>query len=792
MTTLPDRSKDHINPLDYAKMLTESLVKSKTPFTPEIIEELKNEFQATFDKIPGELCERYICLFDPLKPKEEKNKGKGKRKKEKKKASVSKERIKREGNDKRFLNWAVSLIPHLRFEENTLPIHLAAYIGKEFNLNLKIAQKIAARAIKKHEKIKDKKIEFKSADQLIKDPNVQTIIPQSEAPDPGIKSLSTLKVEPKKLVTKVSKKPVLKKVVIPKVKTSEVRLSHGIDSHREIILDDRDKKIIFQFSVPKVAAYVFPYLKIPKSSFYRKLNRLIDLGILVKLDKNKYSRISVSPRFRKSVEMGLVVSSRASPKKQLTSQSAPISQRGFPVRNIESHSQAQAAEISSKSEMKRGTSETAYDITSQKASISDSTDKSQNSHSDPRASSVPIPSKSKKQRAKNETRSKLTSEKPSFSELLAKFDPHNLRSHSFLFSVEIVNPPVDYQQKLAEDSNWLETFGGMKNWTWYSRRMEFYNIEVVVRFYTKKITIRIIEIWGTDSFINDSIADDVVLRTLETITKRYKLKFGEIEKIFGKPLKKRFKVKIKDTHHALPFHPIAVKAIEAGVNHIKTDYWEVDQSKDPELEAINKNSASEDVRNHVADLDYMAKNNRYIRDMDSDIKQQSEIQEVTFENLAISNKKQESIKDSVNQNGNSLQTLIQRIDTFSKEIRSEKDHPFTEQEFQTNLLTAIDNMTSFLVDIKGELTEVNISLSSKKRIIPVVGPVPAALNFENKKLKEILPEILELNPQGLTRKEIAKKYRIRIGSVNGTVSRLMKQDKLYEHQHKLYLKKQGE
>jgi len=81
LTTLPDRSKDHFSPLDYAKMLTESLVRSKTPFTPEIVEELKNELQTSFEKLPEKVCKQYISLFDPAKQLKEEKKKKQKKKK---------------------------------------------------------------------------------------------------------------------------------------------------------------------------------------------------------------------------------------------------------------------------------------------------------------------------------------------------------------------------------------------------------------------------------------------------------------------------------------------------------------------------------------------------------------------------------------------------------------------------------------------------------------------------------------------------------------------------------------
>lgn len=146
-----------------------------------------------------------------------------------------------------------------------------------------------------------------------------------------------------------------------------MRLSSRRLPRSDIIIDDRDKKIIFQFSLPKVAAHVLNYLQIPKSTFYRKLKKLTNLGIIKKLDEGSFCRFVVNPNFKKSLDMRLVVSEEWSLKNGFTSKSAPISKQKDQTKA--SKSQSHSTKKPRKSPILLAKNETRYSFMSKNPSF---------------------------------------------------------------------------------------------------------------------------------------------------------------------------------------------------------------------------------------------------------------------------------------------------------------------------------------------------------------------------------------------------------------------------------------
>ncbi|MFX0172367.1 MAG: hypothetical protein ACFE9L_10630 [Candidatus Hodarchaeota archaeon] len=158
---------------------------------------------------------------------------------------------------------------------------------------------------------------------------------------------------------------------------------------------------------------------------------------------------------------------------------------------------------------------------------------------------------------------------------------------------------------LDREGNWLEQHEGMRNWPWYRGVKRLYNIDSIIRFYPSKITVRILEIFGPNAFVNDSCADLLVTEILGEMEDKHNLILGK------KRLLDKWgsgKAYIKSTHHALPFHPVALIAMEK--NHsTKTDRFAIDNSPGVgELEAIHKIFASENIDRHIQELTKSAEN----------------------------------------------------------------------------------------------------------------------------------------------------------------------------------------
>jgi len=670
----PGRIRDRLSPLEYAKLICESNVKSGEPFTDELVKELALELKAYVPRLPLDIARKYISLKDPTAKKEEKKESVQRKKRKKKSFPERRKDL--------ILNFAISCVPYYikgNVEDKTI---LAVELQREFQgLKFLTAQNIVDKAVRQYEKIKDIKPELKPADKLL--PKKREISSLKEASTP-------------QRIEEIPKKP---EITPPgssseTAQKSDVRLLPRRLPRKDIKIDDRDKKIIFQFSLPKVAAHVFNYLKIPKSTFYRKLKKLTNLGLIKKIDEGSFCRFVVSPRFQKSLEMGLVVSGKSSPKIDMTSKTAPISEHKDLVQDSKSHSGV---------------------------------------------GSVPNPSKSAKRRAKNETRYCFTSKNLSFQELVSKFDLNNIRSHSYLFTITILKAPVNYFEMLDRDGNWLERHEGMKNWPWYRGVKRLYNIDSIIRFYPNKITVRILEIYGPNAFVNDSCADLLITEILGEMEDKYNLTLGE------KRLLEKWdsgKAHIKSTHHALPFHPVALIAMEKNYS-TKTDRFEIDASPGVgELESIHKNFSTEDIDRYIQELTKSAKTDYWLTDAKEEIRENGKNVNKTAEVLKEVSETQTRIAGGIMTNFQITEAALQSSFQAQQEIQ----------------------------ELKDQLQKPKEEMPGKK-----------SLSLQQK----LLLDIIRTDP-GKTRLELSKKYNIKRGSVNGQVKRLKTRFMIFEEEGRLY------
>lgn len=471
-----------------------------------------------------------------------------------------------------------------------------------------------------------------------------------------------------------------------------------------------EQKIISFFSEPKIGAYARDKLGFAKSTFHDKIKKLIRLGILFESNSNIPKEYSLTPRFKKMLKSEPVIFRKPS-------------------------SEIQKVPRSKKTKKSR-------DEEKDKVGISE-------------ASKNNISSDFQISRENLEEYSRLTENPTRFLKFLERFDLERIRSHAYLYSVRIKNPSSKYQMKLKENT-YLTEYSGMPNFNWYRTDVKFYNIEAIIRFYPKKIHIRVLEIWSPDPYTSDSIAEDILFRVLYKVSKEYNLRFWGPVQLGVYPIDKDLEAKVLGTHHAFPFHPLAVIAMEKGI-HIKTSRLEIDKSKGPELEWTDSRFSSEDCKRMAQEYTIMAETGRYPSIIDKDLQETKKSILQMKDEIRESNYLAEQNYEVINSYQNQIQTLSEKIETSSSTIIKESFEKLTDQ---------IKEVISILDDISYESKETNITLARNQQQPPTIIEIPT---FKGK-TKQVY-ELIQYDP-GITRKTLANKLKIKNCSISSIVNSL--------------------
>ncbi|PWI49479.1 hypothetical protein CEE45_01425 [Candidatus Heimdallarchaeota archaeon B3_Heim] len=564
--------------------------------------------------------------------------------------------------------------------------------------------------------------------------------------------------------------------------TSKVRLSRGgHPKYRQDLLPKKKKLDPKHITILKrLLTNNYPCLfreetGISKATFYRKLKQLEKWELILKVNNGTPAQYEINPRLKNSSLKFLVEGIPSSLISGSTSKSSPIAEKPNFVQDSESHSQSHFSEISSNVQTNGSNCETRYESTSKTAPIGKPDDLIQNAHdaqSHSESYSVSIPSDSEKPRENFETTHETTSKKPSFEELIAKFDPHHIRSHDYLYLCKIQRHSKDFFQQL-EKTNWLESKEGMRNWKWYRGSLKLHNIECHFHIYTKKVTIQILEVTSPDPFSNNAIADDLAVQVTAFLEDKY-------PGLALYDLKRRSRLEIKKTHHAIPNHPIAIRAFELQYNS-HGERFGIDNSDDKkELESHAPKYSTEDIDNYVEDCDFKAKNEYWFRDSAKDIVRNGKTIDKTVEVLNKVDENQLKTAECLKENSENSHQLAAGLRSHSE------------------LIDSMSKREDELIRRNFSLQQTVFTLESRITEIVNSGPHftrdPGKARVSRDKIEVVLPRLQALilrsiqDHPGQTRKDLAKNCQVSPGSVNGTIPRLKRKGFIYEHQSKLFFK----
>lgn len=416
----------------------------------------------------------------------------------------------------------------------------------------------------------------------------------------------------------------------------------------------------------------------------------------------------------------------------------------------------------SKSQKKAGTSETESKSTSQNASFSEKKEEGKDPIEDPRTSSVSTSPDREKLREKSETESETTSKIPSFEEMVAKFDPRNIRSHDYLYICEIKRAPKDFRQQLA-GCNWLESKEGMNNWKWYRGGLKLHNIQCHFHIYTRKVTIQLLEVSSPDPFANNAIADDIAVQVTAYLEDQY-------PGLVLYDLKRRSRLEVKKLHHAIPNHPIAIRAFELSYTSTGTRFGVDDSKGNKEIEAHNHKYSTEDIDNYVEDCDFKAENDYWFRDSARDIQQNGRNLQKTTE---IQKEAAEIQKEAAKQIEEVSKTQLWQI---------------SGQRSQTEVFQSFINGSMHLIEKNLTLEE---RVKALEQHLPTISK-PNAFIREREMfdpaftLVKRLEHIVRKNP-GISRVDLIQQFGWKVGSVGPTIGRLTKRINLREENRRLFI-----
>ncbi|MFX0170924.1 MAG: winged helix-turn-helix transcriptional regulator [Candidatus Hodarchaeota archaeon] len=247
--------------------------------------------------------------------------------------------------------------------------------------------------------------------------------------------------------------------------------------------------------------------------------------------------------------------------------------------------------------------------------------------------------------------------------------------------------------------------------------------------------MRLPEVWGWNIFEDNQEANRQLLKVKTHLEDRYpRLRLGP-----GKFLRKAIN---SGTQHAWVHHHLALKAKKQNIT-IKGRNWEADSSKKmPELDATDWVYTSQHFQNEVEDFDYRAESGVYFRDIHTNQIKTIKSLKKASENLTEVSETQTRIAGGIMTNFQITEAALQNSFQAQQEIQALKD----------------------------QLQKPSEKLPEKKSLSPQ---------------QALLLDIIRTDP-GQTRLELAKKYNLKRGSVNGQVKRLKALFMLFEKEGRLY------
>jgi len=310
-------------------------------------------------------------------------------------------------------------------------------------------------------------------------------------------------------------------------------------------------------------------------------------------------------------------------------------------------------------------------------------------------------------------------------------------------------------------TTWLE-LKRMNNWHYYHGEFSKFGIEAKIQFKPNVVLVWLNEIYGIEPEDNLFFANEKILKVrayLEDLYPGLKLAPAQFLRM----------IENSGVHHAWVHHTLALKAKQRNIT-LRGRNWEIDSFKDqPELEAINLTNSDQHLVNEMEDFEKRAETGVYFRHVkerqDSLLNQLPEIQTLVSSNNQV------------------LCTIQETIDQDKSSISN---------ELLQQLVSLNEQHNELISDVSQNIIDLNLELSQGRKSVSWSGDIS---KFQvtislSKQQAELLERIRE-NP-GLTRRELAEKFQFKRGYVNGTVPRLKKHHLIYEYQHKLYFKNQGE
>lgn len=378
----------------------------------------------------------------------------------------------------------------------------------------------------------------------------------------------------------------------PSIKT-DVRPSQLLGSKPRSSPQERDHLILKLIAEVRVAARALHLSEIPKATFYRRVNNLVEKGLLIPV-KASYPREYI---VRSVAGLGKSQNSRSGSGPSLTSPSAsdspPSPEWGSVV----------GSSVSGTSSPPPPQGETSYP----NIPPTSSQDPAPPSD-DPHLARITPPSPPPR------------SEDPSEGDDLASFDPLLIRSHNYIFVLPIQRAPANVLD-LIRRYHWFEVHP-MNNWYQCNARVNLEEVgwvpggvdlgdvmHATIQVNTRKVVVRISNIFGRSSWENDSQAGEYLLQVKDLLERTIS---GLV--VVPTPYIRRWES--RKTHHAWVHHPLALKAKQQNVT-LQGHNWEIDSSHGmPELEAVHELDANHHISEELEDFEYRSETGTYFRDLD--------------------------------------------------------------------------------------------------------------------------------------------------------------------------------
>lgn len=164
------------------------------------------------------------------------------------------------------------------------------------------------------------------------------------------------------------------------------------------------------------------------------------------------------------------------------------------------------------------------------------------------------------------------------------------RAHNIMLTCEIIKCPD--HERFKHMGFELRTESGYDAYFRYDRY-----ITIRVHPKHKTLILYIHEIYGETAEEVQAIVSELLKNTVLDLEREYK------GLMISKVCKAKFKP--KKQHHAIPKDPVAMKLIEGNVN-CRTDKFEIDASKGPELEFTDPDTSPDDHQDWVDAINFMA------------------------------------------------------------------------------------------------------------------------------------------------------------------------------------------